>query len=130
MNRELGSRVAASILESGSNAMSRSPVAKLREGTRDWRKRRPQHAFGRDARGIRPADLVPATDSSAVRLPLLVDVVEPGGDNIVIHGRVGETPLTAKWSDVVAKSGDVEMITYSEDRLHLFDVNTGLSLLG
>ena len=79
--------------------------------------------------GIRPADFVRATDSSVAQLPLLVDVVEPGGDNIVIHGRVGETALTVKWADAVVNPGDVQNITFIEERLHLFDKDSGAALV-
>jgi multiple sugar transport system ATP-binding protein len=79
--------------------------------------------------GIRPADLVRAEDSSAVQLPLIVDVVEPGGDNLVVHGRVGETSLTAKWTDAVVSPGDVQKVAFIEERLHLFDRDTGASLI-
>ncbi len=79
--------------------------------------------------GIRPSDLVPASEESAVRLPVSVDGLEPGGDNIVIHGHVGETALTAKWTGGAPSVGEIQPMSFVEQHLHLFDVDTGASLL-
>jgi multiple sugar transport system ATP-binding protein len=77
--------------------------------------------------GVRPEDLresdpgAPAAGSG--RLPVRVEVCEPLGREIVVHGRCGDDPLVSvlHGGDVVPAPGSVLELTMSWDRAHLFD---------
>ncbi|WP_276257103.1 ABC transporter ATP-binding protein [Halomontanus rarus] len=77
--------------------------------------------------GIRPEDIRitnEANDHNAIRIE--PTVVEPVGDLTYVHFELGDTQLTATVSgDVPIQIGtDLEVI-FPEDRIHLFDSETG-----
>jgi multiple sugar transport system ATP-binding protein len=71
--------------------------------------------------GLRPEDLGPA-DGSGDALAFTVDVVEPLGSEVVVHGTVP--------GDAVESGADEEIaeLPVPPDRVHLFDLRTGLAL--
>ncbi len=100
--------------------------------------------------GVRPEDLAPA-NGSAQAFAFTVDVVEPLGNEVVVHGTVPGTPvesgaeeeeaeipiavsgarapLTAIFEpDDEPRPGDTVDLTVSPDHVHLFDLKTGMAL--
>jgi multiple sugar transport system ATP-binding protein len=78
--------------------------------------------------GIRPEDLSadsrPAGGSGGT-LSTQVEVVEPLGDEVVVHARAGEDLLIAKLPpDRIPNAGDRLELAVDLDRLHLFDAET------
>jgi multiple sugar transport system ATP-binding protein len=82
--------------------------------------------------GLRPEDLretgPAAADArrdvdGAVRLPVRVEVCEPLGREIVVHGRCGDDALVSvvRGGDVVPAPGSVLELTVDWGRAHLFD---------
>jgi len=78
--------------------------------------------------GVRPTDLVRAngTDGGAVRFK--VDVVEPAGDSVIIHGRIGSMLRTVKWPDGDVDDGEEMDLSFAGARLHVFDSESGIAL--
>ncbi|MFC6907213.1 ABC transporter ATP-binding protein [Halalkalicoccus tibetensis] len=75
--------------------------------------------------GIRPEDIV-SPNNEKNDIESTVSVVEPMGDQSYLYLEVGDDQLTAKVSsDNDIKSGDKIPITFPEDRIHLFDEQTG-----
>jgi multiple sugar transport system ATP-binding protein len=78
--------------------------------------------------GIRPEDL--SADPKAVSrdgaaVTAQVEVVEPLGDEVVVHARAGEALLIAKLPpDRVPDAGEQLDFAVDLDRLHLFDAET------
>jgi len=100
--------------------------------------------------GMRPEDLAPA-NGSGPSLAFTVDVVEPLGSEVVVHGTVPGTavesgaeeegaeipipvsgaraPLTAIFDPAdEPRPGDTVNLAVSPARLHLFDLRTGLAI--
>jgi ABC-type sugar transport system ATPase subunit len=99
--------------------------------------------------GLRPEDLAPANGARDA-LAFTVDVVEPLGNEVVVHGTVlgdavesgadevdeipiavsgARAPLTAIFDPAdEPRPGDTVRLTVSPDRLHLFDLRTGQAL--
>jgi multiple sugar transport system ATP-binding protein len=82
--------------------------------------------------GLRPEDLresVPAGGDARgnfdgdARLPVRVEVCEPLGREIVVHGRCGDDPLVSvvRGGDLVPAPGSVLELTVDWGRAHLFD---------
>jgi multiple sugar transport system ATP-binding protein len=82
--------------------------------------------------GLRPEDLresPPAAPDGrrdvdgAVRLPVRVEVCEPLGREIVVHGRCGDDPLVSvvRGGELVPAPGSVLELTVDWARAHLFD---------
>jgi len=76
--------------------------------------------------GIRPENLVsPAENPRGPTLRVCVEVVEPLGDEVIVHGRVGEELLVAKLGpDRVPEAGETLDLAVELERLHLFDAET------
>jgi multiple sugar transport system ATP-binding protein len=75
--------------------------------------------------GIRPENLMEpgrAVSGPTGRIPLEVELVEPLGHEVVVHGRVGEDAITAKLAPtrVPAVGSRLEVVA-ELDALHLFD---------
>jgi ABC-type sugar transport system ATPase subunit len=100
--------------------------------------------------GVRPEDLAPANGSPEA-FPFSIEVVEPLGNEVVVHGSVAgdavdsgaeeeaaeipiavsgaRAPLTAIFAPAdQPRPGDTVDLTVSPDRLHLFDLSTGMAL--
>ncbi|HEY7369183.1 MAG TPA: sn-glycerol-3-phosphate ABC transporter ATP-binding protein UgpC [Thermoanaerobaculia bacterium] len=79
---------------------------------------------GRIIAGIRPEDLTRAAGASAA-VSALVEVVEPLGDEVIVHARAGEMLLVSKLPpDHVPDVGDRLDLAIEPERLHLFDAET------
>jgi multiple sugar transport system ATP-binding protein len=82
--------------------------------------------------GVRPENLLdPATPASGptARLPLEVEIVEPLGHEVVVHGRAGEDRLIAKFDPHRApRMGERIEVAIELEALTLFDPDTGLRL--
>ncbi|HEX3158460.1 MAG TPA: sn-glycerol-3-phosphate ABC transporter ATP-binding protein UgpC [Gemmatimonadaceae bacterium] len=91
------------------------------------------HRAGLDARlghalllGVRPEDLAPAADGAAAPVRLQLDVVEPIGNEILLHGRAGAHELTVRMAPRSLPSpGDVLPLAVNAERAHLFDAESG-----
>ncbi len=77
--------------------------------------------------GVRPHDLVPASDGP---LALRVEVVEPMGFEAFAHGRVADTPFVARLDGHAAlpRPGDLLRFAPAEGALHTFDPDSGRAL--
>jgi ABC-type sugar transport system ATPase subunit len=106
---------------------------------------------GEVAVGIRPECLTPADDGRPW-VELRVDVVEPLGEQVVVHGTVAGTPvhsgaedqdeipltvegarapMTAIFAAVREPApGDVLRLGVAPDRIHLFDMQSGEAIPG
>ncbi len=103
---------------------------------------------GEVAIGMRPEAYVPG-DDGLPSLELLVDVVEPLGDEVVVHGTTPGTavesgaeeeevpvaveesraPITARFDpDVRLRPGERIRLGVRPERVHLFDVRTGVAI--
>jgi multiple sugar transport system ATP-binding protein len=82
--------------------------------------------------GIRPENIVPqgrTPRGAAVPLQVTVDVAEPLGDELVVHGRVGEDLLVFKQDPHRAATvGESLEVQLELDALHLFDAATTLRI--
>ncbi len=82
--------------------------------------------------GIRPENVHPAEVVSPGDRPTLVlevEVVEPLGDEVVVHGRVGANTIVCKLGPQrVPLVGEKLPITFDLERLHFFDPETERSL--
>ncbi len=78
--------------------------------------------------GIRPENLVErggTAPGAAAAIPLEVELVEPLGHEVVVHGRVGEDAITAKLAPTrVPAVGSRLEVSAEIGALHLFDVET------
>jgi multiple sugar transport system ATP-binding protein len=95
--------------------------------------------------GLRPEDLAPANGSGDA-LAFSVEVVEPLGSEVVVHGtilgdavesgadeEIAELPIAVGGEGAPRpadepRPGDTVHLTVSPDRVHLFDLRTGLAL--
>ncbi len=81
--------------------------------------------------GIRPENVHPAVVSPGDRTAAVLEVenVEPLGDEVVVHGRVGSDPIICKLGPQrVPVVGERMPIAFDLDRLHFFDPDTERSL--
>jgi ABC-type sugar transport system ATPase subunit len=98
--------------------------------------------------GLRPEHLRPATDDRP-RMEFLVDVVEPLGDGVIVHGTVGGqvasapsgadevlAPLPGERAEITAKfepslrpsPGDRIHVGVAPEQVHVFDARSGGSI--
>jgi multiple sugar transport system ATP-binding protein len=80
--------------------------------------------------GLRPEDLrLSAATGSLARQPRLsavLELIEPVGNEAFLNARAGNTELTLRMPPHSLPSpGDAVTLTFSPDRLHLFDPKTG-----
>ncbi len=81
--------------------------------------------------GIRPEDLTIVEDQLDNRLgTVTVTLVESRGDTLLVHGRIGETPLeiVSYRPQQELQTGDLINVAYNPQRLHLFDEQTGKAI--
>jgi len=79
--------------------------------------------------GVRPEDLVVHADEAAPGLAVEIDVVEPMGSEKLVWCKRGSIGMSAKTpSSAKVKSGDKVRLGLSEDKLHIFDAETGKRL--
>ena len=77
--------------------------------------------------GMRPEDLRgPAAAGAAARISIQVEVCEPIGNEVVVHGRAGNDALVCvHGADRVPEPGDRLDVAVDLGRVHLFDAATG-----
>jgi multiple sugar transport system ATP-binding protein len=82
--------------------------------------------------GMRPEDLRgPAPPGAAARIAIQVEVCEPIGNEVVVHGRAGSDAIVCVQSaDRVPEPGDRLDVAVDLSRIHLFDAATGVRLDG
>jgi multiple sugar transport system ATP-binding protein len=95
--------------------------------------RPPETSTGRNVvLGIRPENVVDARDGGegpTVSLPLEVDFVEPLGDEVIVHGRVGEESLLCKLApNHIPQPGSRLVVALELSRMHVFDAETELRM--
>ncbi len=88
---------------------------------------------GRDViLGIRPENVVEAGEGGSgptASIPVEVDFVEPLGDEVIVHGRVGEAVLLCKLGPHrVPEAGSRLEVAIELDRVHVFDAETELRM--
>ncbi len=78
--------------------------------------------------GIRPEDVHETgrpEGPDAVRVPGEVEIVEPLGDEVIVHARAGESVLTAKFDPRhLPSAGERIDLVLEVESLHLFDAQT------
>jgi len=78
--------------------------------------------------GIRPEDLVTSREEArgqSAPLPLLVDIVEPLGDAVLVHGRAGDTAVVGKLEPhQTPRVGERLDLWVELERMHVFDAAT------
>jgi multiple sugar transport system ATP-binding protein len=84
---------------------------------------------GRVTVGVRPEDIQPAAASRAPRTGTIaaqVLVVEPLGNEALVHARTADFEMTARVApDAAPKPGDTLDFAVDVDKLHFFDPTTG-----
>ena len=80
--------------------------------------------------GMRPEDLRgPASPGAAARIAIQVEVCEPIGNEVVVHGRAGGDALVSvHGADRVPEPGDRLDVAVDLSRIHLFDAASGSRL--
>jgi multiple sugar transport system ATP-binding protein len=79
--------------------------------------------------GIRPEDLRGPAGPGVARISIQVEVCEPIGNEVVVHGRAGGEPLVCvHGADRVPEPGDRLDVAVDLGRIHLFDAGTGSRL--
>ena len=74
--------------------------------------------------GIRPEHIELSESSDGI--PASVNVVEPMGDETVVYAQIGGQGCTVKLNgDLEIDSDDDLELSFREDKIHLFDRNTG-----
>jgi multiple sugar transport system ATP-binding protein len=74
--------------------------------------------------GIRPEHLLDDPQGS-VRLPVTVEILEPLGDQLVVHGKLEDADLVFKVEPHhVLQVGQALTVAVEMDKLHLFDAAT------
>lgn len=82
--------------------------------------------------GVRPQDTLVSkkTDEKRNHIKVTVEVVEPIGDQTILDLKVGDALVKAVVSpDFKTKTGDEFWITFSTDKIHIFDRKTGKTLV-
>jgi multiple sugar transport system ATP-binding protein len=93
-------------------------------------------APGKDGReivlGIRPENVVDAREGGrgpTAALPLEVEFVEPLGDEVIVHGRVGQEVLLCKLGPHrVPRAGSRLEVAIELEKVHVFDAGTELRM--
>jgi multiple sugar transport system ATP-binding protein len=79
--------------------------------------------------GVRPEDLVLATNGQGQRFKATVDVVEPLGSEILLDVKVGSHVMVARVEPTMrARVHDVIELAVDPERLHFFDAKTEASV--
>ena len=82
--------------------------------------------------GIRPENVVDAGEAKegpTAALPVEVDFVEPLGDEVIVHGRLGEEALLCKLApNHVPAAGSRLVVAIELARMHVFDAETELRM--
>jgi multiple sugar transport system ATP-binding protein len=72
--------------------------------------------------GIRPTDF---STTSGSKITIMVDVIEPMGNELYVHGRCGETMISARVpEDAAPKVGQKFILMINPERLYIFDEKT------
>jgi len=72
--------------------------------------------------GIRPADFSLTVGSE---IPILIDVIEPMGNELYIYGRCGSMMLVARVpEDAAPKVGQTFVLKVNPEKLYIFDEKT------
>ncbi|NDW06438.1 ABC transporter ATP-binding protein [Jiella pacifica] len=81
--------------------------------------------------GVRPEHLELASDGDgSARFPFHVDLVEPTGAELQMHGRIGSTPAVATFRGRPGvREGDLIHLTADPRDFHLFDKSSGERLV-
>ena len=82
--------------------------------------------------GIRPHDLHLASESATdgPKVKVVVDICEHTGTEIFATVELGDQHLIARLPrSPIPQAGQILELTFNKDRLHLFDVETRLSLM-
>jgi multiple sugar transport system ATP-binding protein len=89
-------------------------------------------AGGRVAWGLRPENILgPEAEprGASWKLPVEVEILEPLGHEVIVHGRIGDDILVFKLDPHrMPKIGDRIEVRLELDQLHLFDAETELRL--
>jgi multiple sugar transport system ATP-binding protein len=89
---------------------------------------------GRITIGLRPEDLrdpsLGGASGGATRIPIRVEICEPLGHEVVIHGVSGRDPLVCLHGgfDRLPEVGSRIEVAFDPRRAHLFDVETQLRI--
>ena len=76
--------------------------------------------------GIRPEDITPLNKPDENTIKVQANVIEPMGDLTHIYVEIGGSPCTITVSgDVSIEKGDEFYVEFPEDRIHLFDGESG-----
>jgi multiple sugar transport system ATP-binding protein len=79
--------------------------------------------------GIRPEDIRPASEGETNQVSIKINVVEPLGDTILVYFDLAGQDYKANVpADQPVSPGEQISITFPEDRIHLFDTETGTAL--
>ncbi|HEU4630098.1 MAG TPA: sn-glycerol-3-phosphate ABC transporter ATP-binding protein UgpC [Gemmatimonadaceae bacterium] len=80
--------------------------------------------------GVRPEHLAPVDAARPGAIRLQLDAVEPLGNEVLLHGRVGELDLTARVipGPRLPAPGEVVALVPDATHVHLFDRESGLRL--
>ncbi|MHB1222798.1 MAG: ABC transporter ATP-binding protein [Gemmatimonadaceae bacterium] len=105
-------------------ALGRHPSAATAAGRRVVLGLRPEQLSLIDARVARPLD---ERSVPMATIPLGLDAVEPLGNEVLLHGRVGSQELTARVAPMASPPRPGETVTLAVDTAgaHLFDTATG-----
>jgi multiple sugar transport system ATP-binding protein len=83
--------------------------------------------------GIRPENIAEAGSKdwrNTTRAKGTVEIVETVGHEVIVHARCGEDLLVAKLgAHRIPRFGEVVELELDNDNIHLFDPDSGLSLL-
>jgi multiple sugar transport system ATP-binding protein len=72
--------------------------------------------------GIRPTDFSTASGSE---LKVVVDVIEPMGNELYVYGRCGDNMLSARVpEDALPKVGQPFLLKINPEKLYIFDEKT------
>lgn len=77
--------------------------------------------------GIRPENVTVVDDGTGTETT--VEVVEPVGSDNYLHLDLGQDFIARVASDIEPATGDIVHITFNESNIHLFDPQSGASLL-
>ncbi|GAB3035572.1 TOBE domain-containing protein [Natronobiforma cellulositropha] len=79
--------------------------------------------------GIRPEDITLVAGDDPAAITAEVSVVEPLGDSSLVYFDLGSTTCTASMSgELSIQSGDRLHVTFPEERIHLFDRESGVAI--